>query len=153
MTRLFLCLNILAMLPIFGLSCARPSDQLIPIDVVPHIQSFEVTLNIEVHDVDIVFVDKLPNPGMMGFCTLPAKKIYLSRQWWAHLPQETKESLIWHELGHCKLGIMHDDSEDEQGRANSLMHTYMPPPYVYKAKKQQYIDDLKLKLKQKRGEL
>jgi hypothetical protein len=67
-----------------------------------------------------VFSDELSvnSKGVLGYCDF-SYGIFINRDHWMWFSAQTRITLIYHELGHCALGLDHyDDSTD-------IMNTYI----------------------------
>jgi len=86
---------------------------------------FELRTGVSVSNVPIQFANL--KPGMSGMCISwgsGERKIMVDRFVWTKLfNYEQKMQLIWHELGHCRLGIEHSDKVGADGCPTSLMHS------------------------------
>jgi hypothetical protein len=62
----------------------------------------------------------------VGLCLADGavRQVWLDSQYWAASP-ECREALVFHELGHCVLGLDHDDRTTDNGRPLSVMHPYV----------------------------
>lgn len=66
-----------------------------------------------------------------GVCYLysdDSREIIVRRAWWDMATEDDRRSLIFHELGHCKLDRDHDNSTEVIGGANvklSMMNAYI----------------------------
>jgi hypothetical protein len=57
----------------------------------------------------IVFAPRLEEP-VIGYC-LPPFKVVLSREYWDKASEDTRRTLVYHELGHCSLNSEHTDED------------------------------------------
>jgi hypothetical protein len=57
----------------------------------------------------IVFAPKLDGQ-VIGYC-LPPFKVVLSREYWDKASEDTRRTLVYHELGHCSLNSEHTDED------------------------------------------
>ncbi len=102
-----------------------------------------------VGDVPVNFGDT-ENPNFQGVCfEYPdgTKEVIIKRSWWDNVSEEYRESLIFHELGHCRLGRDHLDTvwfKEETGEEHkhSMMNTIIVSPGTYKDHKEQYQKEL-----------
>lgn len=67
--------------------------------------------------------------GFPGKCIVQANHIVVNKEWWINVQPETRQALIFHELGHCLLGLGHDDvrgimSDFIGHNANSYAYEY-----------------------------
>lgn len=69
------------------------------------------------------FVTELEK-DIAGYC-LPGERIVISRQTWDNLQDIEKSTLIYHELGHCSLGLDHTAPNEWALMNPRLLPTYM----------------------------
>ena len=64
--------------------------------------------------------------------------------YWNTATQQEKEFYIYHELGHCYLRRVHDDSKDKEGNCLSIMHSSVDAcKFVYNGNtRSEYLDEL-----------
>lgn len=114
------------------------------------VQEFElrgrVILNdgsFSVGDIPINFGDT-ENPNFQGVCfEYPdgTKEVIVKKEWWDNVNDEYRESLLFHELGHCRLGRDHlDEVVTHSGSSHkvSMMNSVIVQPNTYKNHKEQY---------------
>lgn len=100
-----------------------------------------------VGDVPINFGDT-ENPNFQGVCfEYPdgTKEVIIKKSWWDAVSEDYRESLIFHELGHCSLGRDHlDDTwqNGEETHKKSMMHSIIITPNVYDKYKEGYHKEL-----------
>jgi hypothetical protein len=70
-----------------------------------------------------------------------APTIILLKEYWEEANYNEKESLLYHELGHCVLMLDHDASKNEDGRPLSIMYPSQLFEYWYDSYRQEYIQD------------
>lgn len=84
--------------------------------------------NFSVGDVIVNFGVPEEN-AFQGVCYIysnDAREIIIRADWWNNASDSDKESLLFHELGHCRLDREHDDSTEviaNQSVKLSMMHT------------------------------
>jgi len=69
----------------------------------------------------IGFLPKMPpdlESGVIGYCT-PGNEVRFLTPYWDYASATTRLTLVYHELGHCALGLDHTDSEAD------IMNTYI----------------------------
>lgn len=74
--------------------------------------------------------DLTDKPRVVGICTsgYGYKDIVLETRFWEDAGPISREALVWHELGHCVLGLKHNDTLDkETGCPISIMNSMLPP--------------------------
>ena len=85
--------------------------------LLPHIEQYKIDKKIHLGISDIEYIDVVfgeLNRGQVGVCYIydgGYKIIYIDRVYWSGMDESTKLVLIYHEMGHCDLGIM-EHSED-----------------------------------------
>lgn len=50
-----------------------------------------------------------PYNGFPGYCIVETGFISINKEWWVDVDEEEREALIFHELGHCELGLGHTE--------------------------------------------
>ena len=69
----------------------------------------------------IGFLPKMPpdmEPNVIGYCS-PGSEVRFLTPFWEDSSATTRLTLVYHELGHCALGLDHTDGEDD------IMNTYL----------------------------
>ena len=123
-----------------------------------YIQKFELNgrtylkdATFEVGDILINFDDPedsiFVHSGIQGICLDKTKEIIIRREWWEQVSKQYHESLIFHELGHCRLGRKHYDEEYELSkyegiRKLSLMNGVLVVPSVFEEFETAYLREL-----------
>jgi hypothetical protein len=103
--------------------------------------------NFIVGDIPIQFGDT-ENENYRGVCqtfTDGTQQIVIKKSWWDAQSEAYRESLIFHELGHCRLGRDHDNAVVEVSSnqyKTSMMNEYIVTPAHYNAHKSAYLDEL-----------
>jgi hypothetical protein len=119
------------------------------------IQEFEIkgkaitgNADFAIGDVPINFGDT-ENPDFQGVCfEYPdgTKEIIIKEEWWSRTNnQEYRESLLFHELGHCALGRDHLDHEEAKGAESfkvSIMNSIILTPAAYQPNRSEYLEEL-----------
>ena len=72
---------------------------------------------------------------MAGYNWVTTYKIVIDRDFWLDSPDCQKEILMYHELGHCALGRMHEEEP-------SVMEPYLITCGVYNDNKEFYLKEL-----------
>lgn len=80
-------------------------------------------------NLQVLLVDDLAN-NILGTCTMGAAFVKINRSLWVQLNKAHREELIFHELGHCVLGRLHNNTMNGT-YPESLMHSYHMGPAVY----------------------
>ncbi len=107
-------------------------------------------------DVPVNFGDT-ENDAFQGVCfQYPdgTKEVIIRKSWWDGANQDYRESLLFHELGHCSLDREHTDevlvTSKERTYKASLMSSVIVGPNDYKDLRDEYLKELFL---QKRDDL
>lgn len=79
-------------------------------------------------DMDLVSIDTEfewadIKEGYSGVCK--DGKVYIDDAWWAQASNLERKWLVYHELGHCELGLSHDNRMNEVCPV-SIMHKEFP---------------------------
>ncbi|PIP93346.1 MAG: hypothetical protein COW00_20250 [Bdellovibrio sp. CG12_big_fil_rev_8_21_14_0_65_39_13] len=100
-----------------------------------------------VGDVPVNFGDT-EDPDYQGVCFTyqnGQKEIIIRETWWNAASDTYRESLLFHELGHCRLGRDHDDSKiltNGQNYKSSMMSSVIVSPGEYDKFKMGYLKEL-----------
>jgi hypothetical protein len=117
-----------------------------------YVSSFEAAgkkngVNVSAGNVPINFGDT-ENENHRGICATyqdGSKEIIIQESWWNTQSEDFKESLIYHELGHCLLGRDHDDQTVNvagQDFKTSMMNQRIVSPIHYSPNKESYHKEL-----------
>lgn len=68
--------------------------------------------------------------------------IAIDPDYWNKASDEKRESLIFHELGHCFLGLDHNDKVFGDGCAKSIMNSFEISDECYWLHREEYMVDL-----------
>lgn len=93
---------------------------------------------------DQQYFQKKDRSDMLGVCLSygdQAKEILVNPRYWPRLSETSKKYLIYHEMGHCKLGREHDDSKQE-GTPLSMMTTYIISDASFQLYEDEYLFEL-----------
>jgi hypothetical protein len=140
----------IAAVSMFAMSaCGRAPTLEIDAELLPYVIEFEqhggeVGAPVKVQDL-IAGFGNLDNPRSNGVCELQqgeTPKIIISRTKWDRMTEEKRESLMFHELGHCILGRKHDSSTTQDGIPASLMNPYSLDSWTYAEYRAYYINEL-----------
>jgi hypothetical protein len=147
--------NVLALALLFSISgCStfwpiRQSPPETPPEFAIYLADFEVQARLHGRnistDIPVAFgdlSDREPENGdqVIGLCYFTPRHIVIDKSWWTKAPAWGKESLIFHELGHCVLDRDHRSGECA-GRPCSIMRpiVVLEP---YKKRRKEYLDEL-----------
>ena len=81
--------------------------------VLAYRDAFSETFNMDISHIkfylaETPFAEK--KETTLAFCSMTYRNIYIRESEWSEMPDLQKESLIFHELGHCAANIPHDDA-------------------------------------------
>lgn len=85
------------------------------------------------------------NKSFIAVCIIwgGKKEIIIKDSFWNLVGEETRKSIIHHELGHCALGRVHNNDLDETtGRPLSLMHSNIVGGQLYESYFSEYMEEL-----------
>ncbi len=130
-------------------ACGRAPQLEIDPELVPYVSSFEqVSVEqgapVKIQDL-IAGFGELDNPRSNGVCELQngeAPKIIIARVKWDRMSAEKRESLMFHELGHCILGRKHEPATTPDGIPASIMNPYSLDSFTYSLNRVYYIAEL-----------
>lgn len=82
--------------------------------------------------------------GPIGVCRAQEDTltILIDFSYWMSHGYPYRENLFFHELGHCALGLGHDDSTNRRGVPLSLMHSSEVNAIMYSRYRDYYLDRL-----------
>lgn len=142
-SRLFIILFLLS-------ECSHIQRYEVPSSVQPHINKFQEEgkkqhLDIRITNLIVQF-ESLERPTI-GECydenwSNGSPKLVLDPDYWKTAFPLERETLIFHELGHCYLGRDHDDTILSTGIHKSLMSSTLIPTKEYKSNKDYYSKEL-----------
>ncbi len=126
--------NVIYILIVFCIYSCTKADH---ISIDPNLQEYydlfieeankrSVTLSPEATNVTMHFTD-IPSSQVLGQCRYNPKapnNVEIDFHHWNTFDDETKEFVVFHELGHCILDRDHRDDIDSSGRCESIMHSY-----------------------------
>jgi hypothetical protein len=129
-------------------SCATGPDidtseyKYMPSHVVKYVLPFEKKYGKSLKDVNIIMY-KYPKKykKAAGSCNMISRQIKLNKQIWPHISEEKKYTIVWHELGHCVLGLSHSSS-NFIGCPTSLMHYKAVSDKCFKRHRKKYLNEL-----------
>lgn len=98
-------------------------------------------------DIPINFGDT-EGPYNQGLCIKYSdgtREIIIREAWWETQGESYRESLIFHELGHCRLDRDHHNDETNVGNnsvKSSMMNQYIVAPAIYDPHRDAYLQEL-----------
>lgn len=147
--------NILLSLTLFIVtSCISLTNPKIEAEYRPFLSSFikegrirGVRLNTDNLTIESANLKSEENPQIAGVCIVDAAyfrpRVYIDRDFWAWADEDTKEALIYHELGHCLLKRGHIELMDLiSDKELSLMHPFPPTGPTYGNNRDYYVNEL-----------
>lgn len=73
-------------------------------------QEFNVFVDSTVYFDDSSYEDlSTSGTGTLGKCIVQTNHIIIDKRFWDDAPSSVREALLFHELGHCMLGLGHDN--------------------------------------------
>jgi hypothetical protein len=96
--------------------------------------------SLNINAIEIEMVEDLPGTAV-GMCYHKTKKMAIKRSYWKYADEQTRKTLIFHELGHCYLGRRHRSSTIAQIPI-SLMHPYLKSAKFYDRYENEYLEEL-----------
>jgi hypothetical protein len=132
----------------FG-ACGRKPVLQVPSQFAPYVQKFEQASTtqgptVQVTDLIVKF-GAMENQYERGICELDGDNtptILVNEDAWDDMSEDERESLIFHELGHCVLKRKHRADQMGPGIPASLMNPYTIPGWTYEQYKKYYIEEL-----------
>lgn len=112
--------------------------------VAEYVDRFERDFKVHVGYITIRFNSTWPQKDVMAFCS--GTTVVIMQSHWETSSELTRESLIYHELGHCVFDLDHDDAQYEDGCSKSIMSTYMDSGWCLTKYRDQLISNLRSKL-------
>ena len=103
--------------------------------------------NFKVGDIPINFGDTT-QPQYDGVCLIYAdgtKEVIIKESWWKQVNTVRRRIMIFHELGHCRLGRTHDSTTIEvEGRQvkTSIMNPELPDQVTFDSNEEGYLTEL-----------
>lgn len=103
--------------------------------------------NFNVGDVPVNF-GNTEDPSFEGVCfsySDGTTEVIIKESWWVSASQSLKESLLFHELGHCALGRDHDDETIKVAGntyKTSIMNSVIVNPTQYDNHRAGYLTEL-----------
>lgn len=88
-------------------------------------ESRNIILPDSILNIKLIFTD-ISNSNILGQCNYNMDApdvVQIDRFHWRTFDNETKEFVVFHELGHCVLDRGHTDTVDSRGDCTSLMHS------------------------------
>lgn len=116
-----------------------------------YVAAFEAEAKVTTSDPSFVVGD-IPinfgtpeNNNFQGVCYIYSdgtREIIVRANWWQSATDDDKESLIFHELGHCRLDREHDNSQTPTHDKASLMHEVIVRGLTFQKHRSAYVNEL-----------
>lgn len=103
--------------------------------------------NFEVGDIPVNFGDTT-KPEYDGVCLIyddGTKEVVIKKSWWEKANLVSRRVMVFHELGHCRLGRKHDSSTvevDGEKVKTSIMHPQIPDHNTFGMNEEGYLTEL-----------
>lgn len=118
-------------------------------EITPYIQEFEKRSTeyynggISAQGINYYFEDWGYNQ-IAGVCWRKGseRRIIINTAYWKNYSHDTREILVFHELGHCALYRDHVEIKDKNGTPISIMFPSIISPYAYFGHRDYYIEEL-----------
>lgn len=135
------------------LSCAKEEASLVDAELAPYFQRFideaklrEKVIDMRSNSLTASIVINLPS-GVAGQCSFNTQRldeVKISRSYWSGVSDLDREYVVFHELGHCILGLSHDDENNANGVCRSIMQsgTGICKKSYTLANRKEFIDEL-----------
>lgn len=100
--------------------------------------------------VNATFVPYMPNKtesNLLGVClysgsVFAPNTIQVDRGDWDFMTDTERKQLMWHELGHCVLGLKHDETILEDGYPKSIMFPQLMPDFIWNLRFDRFKEEL-----------
>ena len=132
---------------------ANPNHSQVSINpsFIVYYQAFEQAIGRDPNRISIDFA-KIDSPAV-GLCYYYDDATYnhiaIDGDFWSTASDNVRQELVFHELGHCALGLGHDEATHRLGTdtaPNSIMFPYVfGDSWYYTTYRQNYFDELKNK--------
>jgi len=125
------------------LACAPKQPITIDQNLVPYFEMFQNTIGVSTADVS-GRMDELVLPTI-GVCTVDEsgnKVVHIDATYWNASNDDAREMLVFHELGHCAMGRVHDVAVDKYGCPLSIMYPHDFPDKCFEVNRQAYYAEM-----------
>jgi len=93
----------------------------------PYAQSFQSIMGVDTTKISLAFV-KQDTRTRLAVCWIypdsTERDIEVDPTWWNGATPSAREQVMYHELGHCAMGIMHRDGHDVNHLPLSIMRSW-----------------------------
>lgn len=128
-------------------SCGQsPPATAIDADLAPYFEMFENAIGVSTEGISGK-IDEISS-AYLGTCTLDEaaniKLVEINKYYWARSTDDERENTVFHELGHCAMGLSHINTLDKYGCPTSIMYyAEFPHQYCFELFRQNYYDELR----------
>lgn len=112
--------------------------------VKPYAQKFSYLTGKDVN-LAIGFSEELFNSKFTAICVeiSGVKRIYIEPSNWDRSTKEEQEALVMHELGHCVLGLEHNDTRLYDACPASIMSEKTPNQKCWEEHSERYLNEIR----------
>lgn len=113
---------------LLSFGCARVDVQLASAAIKPYVEDFQQNTGIEFVNTDILLANIPPTdsefPIKLGLCYpgVGINVILLNTDCFNNNSETNKKTILAHEIGHCVIGLGHNDKLLDDGCPESVMH-------------------------------
>lgn len=112
----------------FFVACGQGFEKdpaIVDAELLPYSKRFEQEIGVSTTDISIVF-DNLDD-DTVGLCIIRpgGNKIIIDLKFWQKSKAHIREEVMYHELGHCAMGLDHDKSVFNNNCPKSIMYPYV----------------------------
>jgi hypothetical protein len=141
-----------------GCAQIKMQDKSINPELVSYLNEFQKQAKLHHTSVDsshLVMRFSEMSDSMLAYCSQSTNgpTVVVKGSWWNDVGNSDRESVVFHELGHCLLHLTHDNSTEnaydyfgsslyKQGFPSSVMNKYHFSAYTYQLNRETYIDRL-----------
>ncbi len=143
MKRLLLALGLLSIC-----ACGKAPVSVDPA-LQPYFASFETDVGFSTDGINAEFATNLENNPLgetVGECMIytdGTRTIRIDSAYWAKIDNDSKTELMYHELGHCSMGLGHTPGYQANGCPVSIMNPYtFANPGCFGSDKSYYFQEL-----------
>lgn len=116
---------------IYGETTINMEFSSVDVGLWPYFQRFEEealkrNIKVDLHEANITgYITDISNYKIRGQCSNSdnSRQVTIDKPFWNKASELEKEFLVFHELGHCYLGRVHDESKDTRGICLSMMRS------------------------------
>lgn len=143
---------LLLLIILFITACGTVNPEqlsLIDPELQPYVMSFHFEAMKRGKDIDVTkisakikTVTNKYGERVVGVCFMGLSSIEIDVDYWKIASYNEKETLVFHELGHCALKREHKNGYDNLGVPFSIMNSTLLWPDVYENNREKLIDEL-----------